>query len=65
MLQVLVKPGDVVEEGQTLVVLEAMKMETRVSSPVKGKVASVAVSSSQIANQGDALVYVSPDSPEE
>ena len=36
--RVLVKLGDEVEEGQGLVVVEAMKMENELKSPKKGKV---------------------------
>ena len=42
-----------------------MQMEYPVASPVKGKVTKIAVSSSQIANQGDVVAYVAAHSPEE
>ena len=38
---VLVAPGDRVEAGQTLIVLEAMKMEHRINAPRAGRVAAV------------------------
>jgi len=43
VLQVLVAPGDAVEEGQGLVVLEAMKMENELRAPAAGTVAAVHV----------------------
>jgi len=43
VLQVLVKPGQSVEEGQGLVVLEAMKMENELRAPLSGRVAAVHV----------------------
>ncbi|RBW43438.1 urea carboxylase [Psychromonas sp. B3M02] len=39
--QVLVKPGETVKAGQTLLILEAMKMEIEVVAPADGKVASI------------------------
>ncbi|MBX6350503.1 MAG: acetyl-CoA carboxylase biotin carboxyl carrier protein subunit, partial [Clostridia bacterium] len=41
LLEVRVKPGDRVAPGQVLCVLEAMKMENEVASPVAGRVAFV------------------------
>ena len=38
---VLVKPGDAVEAGTTLLVLEAMKMELPIKAPADGRVAAV------------------------
>ena len=43
VLQVLVEPGQVVEEGQGLVVLEAMKMENELRAPLSGSVAAIHV----------------------
>ncbi len=48
---VLVAPGAAVEEGQTLVTLEAMKMEHAVRAPRAGSVAEVAV---EVGDQVDA-----------
>jgi biotin carboxyl carrier protein len=38
ILKVLVKQGDQVEPGQTLLVIEAMKMENKIFAPAAGKV---------------------------
>ena len=38
-----VRPGEVIEAGDLLFVLEAMKMETEITAPVAGKVAEVKV----------------------
>ncbi|MDB5973527.1 MAG: acetyl-CoA carboxylase biotin carboxylase subunit, partial [Nevskia sp.] len=43
IVAVHVKPGDVVEKGQTLVVLEAMKMEFQLAAATAGTVESVSV----------------------
>lgn len=44
ILSLEVAAGDKVEEGQTLLVLEAMKMENAIRSPRDGKIKAVAVS---------------------
>ena len=54
--EVLVSPGDEVQEGQTLVILEAMKMEYPLTAPHAGKVFEVMASASELAQQGDVLV---------
>lgn len=48
--------GDSVEEEQTLVILESMKMEMPVESPEAGKVASIAVEEGQAVEEGDVLL---------
>ena len=52
-------PGSIVERGQTVVILEAMKMENDLASPISGKVKEIKVSKGQTVNQGDVLVVVS------
>jgi biotin carboxyl carrier protein len=55
---VLVAPGDEVKRGQTVVVLEAMKMENDLSTPRAGIVKSLHVHKGQAVNQGEALVVI-------
>ena len=43
--KVLVKEGDVVEAGDTLFIIGAMKMEVKTTAPCAGKVGKVEVSS--------------------
>jgi biotin carboxyl carrier protein len=43
VLDILVEPGNEIEKGDTLLVLEAMKMENSIKSPTEGTVKSVAV----------------------
>src|SRR3546814_13833653 len=47
IVAVHVQPGDVVSKGQTLLVLEAMKMEFQLALPVDGTVESVGVKAGQ------------------
>lgn len=53
-----VKPGDQVEEGQVVVILESMKMEMPVEAPSAGKVASIAVTEGQAVDEGATLVVL-------
>ncbi len=58
ILDVKVKVGDKVAEGQVLMVLEAMKMENEISAPVSGTVASVNVSAGSTVASGDVLCSI-------
>ena len=51
-----VKPGDAVKENDPVVLLEAMKMETVISSPMDGVIKEVLVQASQNVQQGEVLV---------
>lgn len=53
-----VKEGDAVTKGQTLVVLEAMKMEIRVQAPRDGLVSSVSVEVGQTVEREQILVVI-------
>lgn len=56
IVKVEVQAGDSVKAGQSLVVLEAMKMENEIKAPEDGIVASVNVSKGASVNTGDLLV---------
>ena len=56
VMAVSVTPGDAVEAGQTVVLLESMKMEIPVLAEHAGIVASVKVSSGDVVQEGDILV---------
>ncbi len=53
---VLVSEGENVTRGQTLVVLEAMKMEIRVSAHEEGRITRVLVSKGDVVERGQVLV---------
>jgi len=56
VLEVNVKPGDHVKKGDTIVVLEAMKMENSIKSPVEAIVQSVSVDKGQAVDKNAVLV---------
>ena len=58
IFRVLVRPGDRVAEGQTILVVEAMKMETEVSAPRDGQIAAVLVAEGDAVAVGDVLVTI-------
>jgi methylmalonyl-CoA carboxyltransferase small subunit len=49
VVKVASQPGQQIQTGDTLLVLEAMKMETNITAPVAGKIAKINV------NQGDGV----------
>ena len=53
--------GAPVKRGQTVVVLEAMKMENDLASPIDGTIREVKVSKGQTVNQNDVLIVVGGD----
>ena len=56
--KVIVSPGERVETGQTLLILEAMKMETEVSAPKDGVVGELMVKQGDAVTVGDALLTI-------
>ena len=58
ILKVNVTAGQAVKSGDTLCVLEAMKMENEIKAPKDGVVNTVAVQKGASVNTGDALVYL-------
>lgn len=54
--KILVKPGDQVEAGQNVVVLESMKMEISITSGTGGTVNKVNVSEGDFVDEGDLLI---------
>ena len=55
---VAVRPGDAVRAGDTLVVIEAMKMENEFKAAAAGTVAEVRVQPGQAVNPGDVLIVI-------
>lgn len=56
VVSVDVQLGQEVKEGQTLLTLEAMKMNTLVAAPKSGKVAEIAVNAGDAVDEGQILI---------
>lgn len=51
-------PGDKVAEGDTLLLLESMKMEIPVPAPCDGRVKAILVDPEQAVSEGDAVAVL-------
>jgi 3-methylcrotonyl-CoA carboxylase alpha subunit len=60
LVQLLVREGDVVVEGQPLAILEAMKMEHTIIAPYAGQVVRVPYAAGSSVTGGVALVEIAP-----
>ena len=56
--KVVVAQGDHVDEGDTLVILESMKMEIPVESPMAGTVTELRVLEGGVVQEGDVIAVV-------
>ena len=56
--KVVVEPGQQVGEGDALVILESMKMEIPVETPVGGTVKEVLVQEGGVVQEGDVIAVV-------
>jgi 3-methylcrotonyl-CoA carboxylase alpha subunit len=58
IVQVAVKPGDVVERGAALMVLEAMKMEHTIAAPAAGVVGELLYAAGDLVEEGAELLLL-------
>jgi biotin carboxyl carrier protein len=56
VMKVVVSPGDKLDEGDAVVLLESMKMEIPVLTETAGTVSAVKVSEGDVVQEGDVLV---------
>lgn len=56
--KILVKEGDEVAENQSIIVIEAMKMETNIAAPIKGKIGKIYVGEGQQVKAGQLLMEI-------
>ena len=58
VLEVVVHEGDQIGEGDTLVLLESMKMEIPVLAEVAGPVSALAVAEGDVVQEGDLIAQI-------
>lgn len=58
ILSVAVTVGDSVNEGDTVCIIEAMKMENPILAPVKGSITQVGVSPNQVVKTGQLIAAI-------
>jgi len=59
VFQIVVNEGDAVKEGDTLVILESMKMEIPVVAESEGTVSVIGVKLGDVIQQGDLIAVIS------
>lgn len=62
VVNITVEPGATVNEGQTVAILEAMKMENDLASPITGTIKEIQVDKGQTVDQGQVLVVIEGES---
>ena len=58
IVDVKVKPGDEIKRGDTVVILDAMKMENNITSDRAGKIAEICVVPGESVMEGKDLVIL-------
>ena len=58
IISVDVKPGDEVKEGDTICILESMKMENPILAPVDGTITEVGVTAEQVVKSGETIAII-------
>ena len=52
--------GDIIEEGEPIAVLSAMKMESIVSAPISGRLTKVIAKMGDALDSGDLIAIITP-----
>lgn len=58
LISIKIKIGDMVKAGDTLAIVEAMKMEHTIKAPVTGKVKNLAFNEGDFINEGENLLEI-------
>ena len=58
VFKIIANEGDSVDDGDTIIILEAMKMENEVLTEISGTVTSINVSVGEQVNTGDTLATI-------
>lgn len=56
VLKIIANEGDIVHQGQTLLILEAMKMENLIKSPVEGTIKKINIGVGEAVEKGHSLI---------
>jgi acetyl-CoA carboxylase biotin carboxyl carrier protein len=59
--KIVVEVGQRVEEDDTLMILESMKMEIPITTPVTGTVSEIRVKEGEVVQEGQTVAVVAPD----
>jgi len=60
VVKILVEPGVEVHKGDSLMIVEAMKMENALKSPIRGKVKSIKVNEGEAVEKDALLMEIEP-----
>jgi Acetyl/propionyl-CoA carboxylase, alpha subunit len=60
-VDIKVSIGDKVKEGDTLLIVEAMKMENEIKSTIDGQVEEILVRIGEVINPGEVLIRLKPE----
>jgi len=58
IISVNVKPGEQIQEGDVICILESMKMENPILAPVDGTISEVGVSAEQVVKPGETIAVI-------
>ena len=58
IISVNVKPGDQVQEGDVICILESMKMENPILAPVDGTIGEIGISAEQVVKPGETITVI-------
>lgn len=56
-----VKEGDEIKKGDTILILEAMKMQSEIAAPVTGKITKIHVKEKALVQEGEILITIESD----
>ncbi|MCP4623432.1 MAG: biotin/lipoyl-binding protein [bacterium] len=64
VVKILVNEGDTIETGQSLVIVESMKMENEIKSPTNGTVKSIHFSDGDLVGPNQLIIKLDPEEDE-
>ncbi|HHV37145.1 MAG TPA: biotin/lipoyl-binding protein [Candidatus Cloacimonetes bacterium] len=64
IVRIPVREGDTVKQGQPIIIIEAMKMESEINAPMNGKIGKIMVQERSLVQEGDVLMTFEADKVE-